>query len=155
MYRKDLFEQKGLTMPDQPTYEDVAKFAEVLNNKAAGFNGIALRGQPGWGENMATVDTIANTFGATWFDKDWHPTLDTPEWKTALSTYLKLLRNYGLSGGEKSKEPGPVDSGALGTSGVWRTQVDQAKVYSRASRLRKNSMAGVSTLSIDGCIIPT
>ena len=60
-------------MPDQPTYEDVAKFAEVLNNKAAGFYGIALRGQPGCGKNMATVDTIANTFGATWFDMDWHP----------------------------------------------------------------------------------
>ena len=28
-----------------------------------------------------------------------------------------------------------IDSGALGTSGGWRTQVDQAKVYSRASRL--------------------
>jgi len=42
--------------------------------------------------------------------------------------------------GEKSKERRPMDSGALGTSGEWRTQVDQAKVYSRASRLRKNSM---------------
>jgi hypothetical protein len=39
-----------------------------------------------------------------------------------------------------------MDSGALGTSGGWRTQVDQAKVYSRASRLRKNSMGW----SIDG-----
>src|ERR1700729_1366357 len=27
MYRKDLFEQKGLKMPEQPTYEDIAKFA--------------------------------------------------------------------------------------------------------------------------------
>jgi hypothetical protein len=35
-----------------------------------------------------------------------------------------------------------MDSGALGTSGVWWTQVDQAKVYSRASRLRKNSEGG-------------
>jgi hypothetical protein len=25
MYRKDLFEQKGLTMPDQPTFDDIAK----------------------------------------------------------------------------------------------------------------------------------
>ena len=42
--------------------------------------------------------------------------------------------------GEKSKESRPMDKGAVGTSGVWRTQVDQAKVYSRAGRLRKNSM---------------
>src|SRR5450631_3242740 len=61
MYRKDLFEQKGLKMPDQPTYDEVTKFAEALNDKAGGFYGIALRGQPGWGENMATVDTMANS----------------------------------------------------------------------------------------------
>jgi sorbitol/mannitol transport system substrate-binding protein len=79
MYRKDLFEQKGLTMPDQPTYDDdIAKFAKALNNKAGGVYGLALRGQPGWGENMATVDTMANTYGATWFDMNWHPTLDNP-----------------------------------------------------------------------------
>jgi sorbitol/mannitol transport system substrate-binding protein len=98
MYRKDLFEQKGLQMPEQPTYDEIAKFAEALNNKAAGFYGIALRGQPGWGENMATIDTMANTYGATWFDMSWHPTLDTPEWKTAISTYLNLVRNYGPPG---------------------------------------------------------
>src|SRR5580704_18959794 len=30
MYRKDLFEQKGLKMPDQPTFDDLAKFAEAF-----------------------------------------------------------------------------------------------------------------------------
>ena len=41
-----------------------------------------------------------------------------------------------------------MDKGALGTSGVWRTQVDQAKVYSRTSRLRKNWICpGASNLS--------
>jgi sorbitol/mannitol transport system substrate-binding protein len=74
LYRKDLFEQKGLKMPEQPTYEDIAKFAAALNDKEHGFFGLALRGQTGWGENMATVDTMANSFGATWFDMDWHPT---------------------------------------------------------------------------------
>jgi sorbitol/mannitol transport system substrate-binding protein len=98
MYRKDLFEQKGLKMPDQPTYDEVTKFAEALNDKAGGFYGIALRGQPGWGENMATVDTMANSYGARWFDMDWKPTLDTPEWKKALTTYLNLVQNYGPSG---------------------------------------------------------
>ncbi len=89
MYRKDLFEQKGLKMPEQPTFDDVAKFAEVLNNKADGFYGLALRGQPGWGENMAIVDTMANSFGATWFDM---------KWKNALSTYVNLVQKYGPPG---------------------------------------------------------
>jgi sorbitol/mannitol transport system substrate-binding protein len=98
MYRKDLFEQKGLKMPDQPTYDDIAKFAAALNDKDHGFYGLALRGQPGWGENMATVDTMANTFGANWFDMEWRPTLDTPAWKSALSTYVDLVKKYGPPG---------------------------------------------------------
>jgi sorbitol/mannitol transport system substrate-binding protein len=98
MYRKDLFDQKGLKMPEQPTYEEIAKFAEALTDKSSGVYGIALRGQPGWGENMATVDTMANTFGGTWFDMNWRPTLDTPEWKNALTTYLDLVQKYGPPG---------------------------------------------------------
>ena len=98
MYRKDLFEQKGLKMPEQPTYDDIAKFAAALNEKDHGFYGLALRGQPGWGENMATVDTMANSFGASWFDMEWRPTLDTPAWKNALSTYVDLVKKYGPPG---------------------------------------------------------
>src|ERR1700693_1405809 len=98
MYRKDLFEQKGLKMPDQPTYDDVSKFAAALNDKEHGFYGLVLRGQPGGGENMAAVNTMANTFGAAWFDMQWHPTLDTPAWKNALSTYVDLVKKYGPPG---------------------------------------------------------
>ena len=98
MYRKDLFEQKGLKMPEQPTYDDIEKFAAALNDKEHGFYGIALRGQPGWGENMATVDTMANTFGSTWFDMQWHPTLDTEAWKNALTFYSNLVKKYGPPG---------------------------------------------------------
>ena len=47
MYRKDLFEEKGLKMPEQPTYDDIKKFAQALTNKEQGFYGIAIRGKPG------------------------------------------------------------------------------------------------------------
>src|SRR4029077_16319885 len=33
MYRKDLLEAKGLTMPEQPTYDDIKKFADALTDK--------------------------------------------------------------------------------------------------------------------------
>src|ERR1700732_4699420 len=61
MYRKDLLEAKGLTMPEQPTYDDIKKFADALADKGKDIYGITLRGQPGWGENMAYVDTLLNT----------------------------------------------------------------------------------------------
>src|SRR6202047_3263308 len=98
MYRKDLFEAKGLKMPDQPTYEDFVKFAAALTDKSKGFYGVALRGLPGWGENMAFLDTLVNSFGGTWFDEQWHPTVDTPEWKKAIGVYVDLMNKYGPPG---------------------------------------------------------
>lgn len=62
-YRKDLFAAKGLKMPDQPTYDQIAEFADKLTDKAKGTYGICLRGKAGWGENMAYVSTVVNTYG--------------------------------------------------------------------------------------------
>ncbi|MBV8212682.1 MAG: sugar ABC transporter substrate-binding protein [Verrucomicrobia bacterium] len=98
MYRKDLFDAKGLKMPDQPTYEDLRKFADALTDKSKGIYGITLRGQPGWGENMAFLDTLVNTFGGTWFDEKWHPTIDSPEWKSAIGYYIDLMKKDGPPG---------------------------------------------------------
>jgi sorbitol/mannitol transport system substrate-binding protein len=98
IYRKDLFDEKGLKVPDQPTYEDVAKFADALNDKSKGVFGVTLRGQPGWGENMGYLTTMINTFGGTWFDEQWHPTVDSPEWKKAITFYVDLVRKDGPPG---------------------------------------------------------
>ena len=98
MYRKDLLEQKGLKMPEQPKYEDVKKIADALTDKAKGVYGITLRGKPGWGENMGFIDTLVNTFGGTWFDTKWNPTVDSPEWKKAITFYIDLMKADGPPG---------------------------------------------------------
>lgn len=63
-YRKDLFEQAGLEMPEHPTWTQMAEFAEKLHKPSEEQYGICLRGKAGWGENMALVTTVANSFGA-------------------------------------------------------------------------------------------
>jgi len=98
MYRKDLLEQKGLKMPEQPKYEDIKKIADALTDKAKGVYGITLRGKPGWGENMGFIDTLINTFGGTWFDTKWNPTVDSPEWKKAITFYIELMKADGPPG---------------------------------------------------------
>jgi len=98
MYRKDLFEAKGLKMPEQPTYNDIEKLADELTDKSKEIYGIALRGQPGWGENMCFLTTLINTFGGTWFDMSWHPTIDSPEWRKAISFYVALMGKDGPPG---------------------------------------------------------
>ena len=97
-YRKDLFDRAGLKMPEQPTYDDIARFARILHDPRNGIYGICLRGKPGWGENMGFISTMVNTFGGRWFDENWNPQLTTPEWRQALGFYMDLIRKYGPPG---------------------------------------------------------
>src|SRR6516164_1780228 len=98
MYRKDLLEAKGLTMPEQPKYEDIKKIADAVTDKGKGVYGITLRGKPGWGENMAFLSTLINTFGGVWFDMKWNPMLDSSEWKKAIGFYIDLMKADGPPG---------------------------------------------------------
>jgi sorbitol/mannitol transport system substrate-binding protein len=97
-YRKDLFDKAGLVMPAKPTWQQVAGFAAKLDDKAAGVAGICLRGKPGWGESLAPFTTVANTFGAQWFDLNWNAKLETPEFKAAANFYVNLIRDHGEVG---------------------------------------------------------
>ncbi|GAA4614437.1 sugar ABC transporter substrate-binding protein [Saccharopolyspora hordei] len=97
-YRKDLFEKAGLTMPERPTWEQIADFAARLDDKEAGVSGICLRGKPGWGESLAPFTTVANTFGARWFDENWNAQLTSPEFRAAAQFYVDLVRKHGEVG---------------------------------------------------------
>jgi sorbitol/mannitol transport system substrate-binding protein len=98
VYRKDLAQKAGLTFPDQPNWDFVLDAAKKMTDRAAGVNGICLRGKAGWGENMAFLDSMANSFGARWFDEKWNPQFDTPEWKATLTTYLDIMKEAGPQG---------------------------------------------------------
>ncbi len=103
LYRKDLFDQAGLKMPDQPNYDQIKEFADKLTDKAKQQYGICLRGKPGWGENMAFLGTLVNTFGGRWFDMKWQPQLTSQPWKDAISWYVDVM--------QKDGPPGAVSNG--------------------------------------------
>jgi sorbitol/mannitol transport system substrate-binding protein len=98
MYRKDIFAKKGLTMPEHPTWQQVAGLAAKLDGAEPGMKGICLRGQPGWGEVIAPLTTVVNTFGGTWFTKDWKAQLTSPAFVKATKFYVDLVRKHGESG---------------------------------------------------------
>ena len=97
-YRKDLAEKAGITIPDAPTWTDIKAAAAAMTDTANGIYGICLRGKAGWGENMAFLTTMANSYGARWFDENWKPQLDSPEWKAVMTDYVELLTKYGPPG---------------------------------------------------------
>ncbi|WP_043202471.1 ABC transporter substrate-binding protein [Paraburkholderia acidipaludis] len=118
-YRKDLFAAKGLKMPDQPTYDQIKDFADKLTDKANGVYGICLRGKAGWGENMAYVDTVVNTFGGRWFDEKWNAQLATPEWNKAITFYSDLLKQDGPPGASSNGFNENLTLMASGKCAMW------------------------------------
>jgi sorbitol/mannitol transport system substrate-binding protein len=96
-YRKDMFAKAKLTMPLHPTWAQVQGFAAKLNQPGK-VAGICLRGLAGWGDNMAALDTVVNTFGGQWFNTKWQPQLTSPAFEKATNFYVNLIRHYGESG---------------------------------------------------------
>jgi sorbitol/mannitol transport system substrate-binding protein len=96
-YRKDMFKAAGLTMPLHPTWAQVQTFAAKLNQPGK-TAGICLRGLAGWGDNMAALDTVVNTYGGEWFNQSWKPQLTSPAFEAATNFYVNLIRKYGESG---------------------------------------------------------
>jgi sorbitol/mannitol transport system substrate-binding protein len=119
MYRKDLMEKAGLTMPDAPTWDFVADAARKMTDRATGVNGVCLRGKAGWGENMAFLTAMSNSFGARWFDEAWKPQFDQPEWKATLDFYVKLMKDAGPVGASSNGFNENLALFQQGKCGMW------------------------------------
>ena len=119
MYRRDLFQKAGLTMPESPTWEFIIGAANTLTNRNAGVYGICLRGEAGWNENMAFLTAMANSFGARWFDEKWQPQFDGPEWKKAFTAYIYLMRKSGPPGANSNGFNENLALFNAGKCGMW------------------------------------
>ncbi|WP_170545981.1 ABC transporter substrate-binding protein [Ruegeria arenilitoris] len=98
MYRTDLMEQAGLEMPDAPTWQFIREAAAAMTDRDNDINGICLRGKAGWGEGGAFITVTGNSFGARWFDEDWKPQFDQPEWNQALTFFVDMMAESGPAG---------------------------------------------------------
>ena len=96
-YRTSMLKAAGITMPEHPTWAQVAAAAAKLN-KPGKVAGICLRGENGWGENLATLDTVINTYGGSWFNTSWQPQLTSPATEAAVNFYVNLVRKDGEPG---------------------------------------------------------
>ncbi len=118
-YNKKMFADAGLEMPDEPTWDQIREFACALHDPANNQYGIALRGLPGWGEVLAPLDTVINTFGGRWFDENWQPQLNTQEWHDAVSFYVSLLQDCGVPGAANNGFSESLTLMAQGQAAMW------------------------------------
>lgn len=119
MYRKDLLASAGLTMPANPTWDQVAAIADKLNNPSGGVAGICLRGLTGWGDNLASFDTVVNTFGGQWFDTNWNAKLTSPAFTKAANFYVNLIKKDGEQGAGNDSFNECLNSMEQGKSAMW------------------------------------
>ena len=138
MYRTDLFEKAGITMPDAPTWDFIADAARKITDRANDINGICLRGKAGWGENMAFLTATANAFGARWFDENWQPQFDQPEWKNTLQFYVDLMKDAGPAGASSNGFNENLTLFSQGKCGMW---IDATVAASMVTNANESSVA--------------
>jgi sorbitol/mannitol transport system substrate-binding protein len=119
MYRKDLADKVGVKLPDRPTWKQVHDLAAKIHNPKVGVYGICLRGKPGWGDNMAFLSTLVNTYGGQWFDMSWKPQIDSKPWHDAINFYVDLLKNYGPPGSSSNSFNEILALYNAGKCGMW------------------------------------
>ncbi|GGG15989.1 ABC transporter substrate-binding protein [Paenibacillus abyssi] len=96
-YNIEMLEQAGVTMPENPSWEEVAEIAKKVKAEH-NVPGIVLRGLPGWGEIMAPLNTVINAFGGRWYDMEWNAQLNSPETVEAVEFYVNLIKEAGQPG---------------------------------------------------------
>jgi sorbitol/mannitol transport system substrate-binding protein len=119
MYRTDLIKKAGLEMPKAPTWDFILKAAKAMTDKEAGVYGICLRGKAGWGENIALITAMSNSFGARWFDENWKPQFDTQQWKDTLQYYVNIMNEYGPPGSSANGFNENLALFQTGKCGMW------------------------------------
>jgi sorbitol/mannitol transport system substrate-binding protein len=148
MYRKDLFQKAGLKMPPTPAWDFIADAAKKITDRSTETYGICLRGKPGWGENMALLTAMANSFGARWFDEKWKPEFNGPEWKKTLTFYVDLMKAAGPPGASTNGFNENLALFNAGKCGVW---IDATVAASFVSNPKESKVAD----KVDFALAPT
>jgi len=119
MYRKDVLKKAGIQMPAKPTWPQVADIAAKVDGAEPGMAGICLRGQPGWGQLFAPLTTVVNTFGGTWFTKDWQAEVDGEGFRKATEFYVDLVRKHGETGAPQAGFTECLNNLIQGNAAMW------------------------------------
>ncbi|MEL0660251.1 sugar ABC transporter substrate-binding protein [Psychromonas arctica] len=119
MYRKDILDKANISFNKRPNWTEIQNAAKAVHDPDNEVYGICLRGKPGWGDNMALVSTIANSFGGRWFDMDWQPEINTNAWNKAVNFYVDLLNNYGPPNPEKNSFTEILSLSRQGKCAMW------------------------------------
>jgi len=129
-YRKDLFQQHGVRVPE--TFDDLEAAAKKLTLPAQGIVGIVYRGR-----GRDAVSQWAHWFlgaGAYWWDAQGKPGLASPEALWSFEHYGKLLREYGPKGPANISRLDAQNLFAAGKAAMWIDTTDGVATLQDAAK---------------------
>jgi sorbitol/mannitol transport system substrate-binding protein len=144
MYRKDVLDAEGITMPERPTWPEVADIAAQVDGVQPGMAGICLRGQPGWGQVFAPLTTVVNTFGGTWFTEDWQAEVNGEGFTEAAQFYIDLVREHGENGAPQAGFTECLNNMIQGNVAMWYDATSAAGSLEGADSPVKGKMGYVA-----------
>ena len=98
IYRKDLFEEKGIEAP--ATFDDLEAAAQALHDPDNRLFGIGLRGKGAAATSQWS--SFLYGFGGDWLDANGQPAIASQPAIDAFTYYGNLARNYGPRGVENN-----------------------------------------------------
>lgn len=89
IYRKDIFDEHNLKVPD--TYAEMLEVGKYIYENVDGVYAMTSRGASGHQANAAYL-LHASPYGATVFDDDWEPVFNSPESIAALEWMVEMFK---------------------------------------------------------------
>ena len=124
MFNRAIMDEAGITVPDAPTWEEIADIAAQVDSDDVA--GICLRGLAGWGDLGASLTTVVNTFGGTWWEANPDGTpgeaqINQPDsgFRAATEFYVDLVTTYGEDDAANSSFPQCLELMQDGGAAMW------------------------------------
>lgn len=124
MYNKEIMEANGIDFPAAPTWQEVAEIARQIDTDETA--GICLRGLAGWGDLGASLTTVVNTFGGTWWEANADGTPGEAQinqadsgFREAFEFYVDLINDAGQDDAANSSFPQCLDQLQNGNVAMW------------------------------------
>jgi sorbitol/mannitol transport system substrate-binding protein len=124
MYNQEIMDANGIDFPAAPTWQEVADIARQIDTDETA--GICLRGLPGWGDLGASLTTVVNTFGGTWWEANADGTPGEAQinqadsgFREAFEFYVSLLNDAGQDDAANSSFPQCLDQLQNGNVAMW------------------------------------
>ena len=124
MFNQEIMDAAGIVVPDEPTWQEIAEIAEQVHSDDVA--GICLRGLGGWSDLGASLTSVVNTFGGTWWEANDDGTLseariNQPDsgFRAATELYVDLVTNYGPDNAASSSFPECLELMNDGAAAMW------------------------------------